>query len=564
MKRERSPFRHARPKGGTIMLQPRGRIVAAGSWGWGVLLLFGIVLAGRCPAALGWGGQHNEASVLAAGMSPEPFRSHATMCVWACYPDAMQDHAVGHGQNGYPLRLFTREAIAALRADDLPKAMFLASAATHYLTDRVCVAHATRAWYHGALSKDPWTQFLPRKYQDVFVAHGKRTVYYPHLKGTTSDMCLFLPEPECNVEKWREFQGSLNAYFDSMPSVRKYVTPEMLRRPDDWTFNDFDQYARWYGFFIALDMLDPASLKNPPLRLRDARGMRAVCVEELINGTAQCAAYYGYLSTAAKARVEPSLDACLPGFDKFLALAEREPVVAISATAPWPVERAAHVVAMELLRATGRLAQTKARPAPVRPLADYVVRLSADGDLKPLGGRSAVVLLTPDDERLARALKAPEVPGGASGVIAASRSDGSASPATVVLRGVSRQDTLYLVDYLLDLAWAPRHGPWPAQRAVEVLQDVWSGWKLIVDLRELRGQEAVAYARKLPYSHVATRSQDTAKYGAGMKQGLQPAAGEDEWWRHFLLEIPLPDGRRATTMIEQGADYSRLLPRVGK
>lgn len=525
-----------------------------------VCVLFGVVIVNWTPAAHAWSGQHNEASVLAAGMSPEPFRSHAKLCVHAGYPDAMQDHAVGHGRDGYALRLFTREAIAAMRAGDLPKAMFFASAATHYLTDQVCVAHVSRAWYHQALDKDPWTRFLPRKYQAVLVPHGKRMVYYEHLKAEASDTCLFLPEPEYNAAAWRKSQGSLNYYFDTMPSVKKYVTPAMLRRPDDWTFNDFDQYARWYGFFIALDMLDPASLKGPQLRLRDAQGMRAVCVEELINGTAQCAAYYGYLSTAAKAEVRPSLDACLPGFDKLQALAARQPVVAIGAQAPWPVERAAHVMALELLRAERRLARTQGRPASGRPVDDYVVRLSAGNCGERLRGRSAVVLVTPADDSLARALSAPAIPAGASGVIAALEPGGSRQPVTVVLRGASRQDTLYLVDYLLDLAWAPRQGPWPVQRAVEALQSVWSGQRLIADLRGLNGEAAVAFARKVPYSHVATRKEDSARYHAAMRQGLEPGASQLEWWGHFLLELPLPDGRRVSQMIDEGTDYSAILP----
>lgn len=554
--RNRSPSEHPLPR--KTIMTPRLRFFLR------VCALFGAWIVNWSPAAHGWSGQHNEASVLAAGMSPEPFRSHAKLCVYAGYPDAMQDHAVGHGQDGYALRLFTREAIAALRADDLPKAMFFASAATHYLTDRVCVAHVSRAWYHQALDKDPWTRFLPRKYQTVLVPHGKRMVYYEHLKAEAPDTCLFLPEPECNVAAWRKSQGSLNYYFDTMPSVKKYVTPAMLRRPDDWTFNDFDQYARWYGFFIALDMLDPASLKGPELRLRDTHGMRAVCVEELINGTAQCAAYYGYLSTAAKADVRPSLDACLPGFDKLLALAESKPVVAIGADAPWPVERAAHVLALELLRAERRLAQAQGRAAPARQVGDYVVRLSADKGLQALEGRSAIVLLTPAAEPLARTLSAPAIPQGASGVIAALQPGGVKQPVTVVLRGVSQQDTLYLVDYLLDLAWAPRHGPWPVQRAVEALQGVWSGWRLTLDLRGLQGEAAVALARRLPYSHVATRKEDAAKYGAAMRQGLQPGASEVEWWQHFLLELPLPDGRRVSEMIDRGTDYSAILPLVSR
>lgn len=515
-------------------------------------LLLGALFAmlGTSQAAHGWGAQHNEASLLAAAVSPEPFRSHAQLCVFAGYPDAIQDHAVGHGSDGYTLRLFTLEAIAALRAGDMPKAMFFASAATHYLTDRVCIAHAGRAWYHGPLDKDPWTRFLPRKYQAVYVPHGKKTVYYAHLKGTASDTCLLLPEPECNAERWRSSQGSLNAYFDSMPSVRKLVTPEMLPRTGDWTFNDFDQYARWYGFFISLDMLDPASLNGPQLRLRDTKGMQAVCVKELLNGAAQCAAYYGYLATAAASEVQPSFPAALPENDKLMTLAEREPVVVIAAAAPWPVERAAHVVAIELARAERRLATTQKRAERVRPLADYVLRLSPEKGPDAVKGRSVVALLTPDDAGLARALEAPAVPAGVSGVVAACKAGGPGSPVTVFLRGSSRQDTLYLVDYLLDLSWAPRQGPWPAQRAVEVLKGVWAGWRLIEDLRSLKGDEAVAYARKLPYSHTATRKEDSAKYRAGMQQGLNPGASEEEWWQHFLLELPLPDGRRAADMKE--------------
>ena len=99
-------------------------------------------------------------------------------------------------------------------------------------------------------------------------------------------------------------------------------------------------------------------------------------------------------------------------------------------------------------------------------------------------------------------------------MIAAVEPDGSA-PGDRRLAGCQpAEDTLYLVDYLLDLCWAPAQGPWPAERAVEVLKNVWAGWKLIVDLRELKGAEAVAYARKLPYSHVPTRERRSAKYSA--------------------------------------------------
>lgn len=95
----------------------------------------------------GWAEAHNDAFRLCARVSPEPFCSNSD-CPYidACYPDSMQDHAVGHGADGCLRRLLTFEAIDALRANDVPKAMFLASVATHYLTDRRCIAHSTRAW----------------------------------------------------------------------------------------------------------------------------------------------------------------------------------------------------------------------------------------------------------------------------------------------------------------------------------------------------------------------------------------------------------------------------------
>ncbi|MBM4082141.1 MAG: hypothetical protein FJ278_20715, partial [Planctomycetes bacterium] len=115
---------------------------------WLPFLFIGALAAS--PEAFGWGVGHDDSSYLGATISPEPFKTNAKLCVYGHYPDSIQDHAVGHGRDGYLRRLFTFEAIDALRAGDIPKAMFLASAATHYLTDRACIAHAGRAWYHKA------------------------------------------------------------------------------------------------------------------------------------------------------------------------------------------------------------------------------------------------------------------------------------------------------------------------------------------------------------------------------------------------------------------------------
>ena len=173
---------------------------------------------GMSQTADGWGGQHNEASVLHAGQPravPLPRGCASTPAI----PTPCRTMRSGTERTGTRCGC-SRGRRSRPCGERLPKAMFLASAATHYLTDRVCIAHAGRAWYHQELDKDPWTRFLPRQAPGGLRAARQEDRSTAHLKGTTSDTCLLLPEPECNVEKWRKCQGSLNAYFDSMPSVR--------------------------------------------------------------------------------------------------------------------------------------------------------------------------------------------------------------------------------------------------------------------------------------------------------------------------------------------------------
>ncbi|MBM3473413.1 MAG: hypothetical protein FJX75_09110 [Armatimonadetes bacterium] len=507
--------------------------------------------------AWAWGVGHDDSSWLAATVSPEPFASHPDLCLFAGYPDAMQDQAVGHDRDGYLRRLFTLEAIDALRAGDVPKGLFFASAATHYLTDRACIAHSA-AWYHRP--GDARKRLIPKRYESLQVPSETTEVYYEHLKGTAKDTVLRLPEPGYAAEVWRKYQGSTNAYFDSLPSVKQYVAPDLLRKPVGWTFTDFDEYARWYATFIALDMLDPASLGTPELRLRDPAGVKAVCVEELINGAAQDAAFYGYVATAINTLVEPNLGELLPANDKLLTLAEDDALVLIPEEVHWPVERAAQVLGMELLRAARRSATLKGGPQPDKTVVQFVRRVSADQLAEALAHRSAIILLPPDAEPYVQALRLGPLPQGNAGSIVARSAEPSHTH--VILRGATEQETLYLVDYLLDLANAPLHGRWPVERALAIYRDVWVGWKLVLDLRGMSGQAAVDYARKLPYSHVASRDEDTRRYTEAFREGILGSASEEDWWQYFLLETPLPDGTRVPDMIQMGTDYTQLLERV--
>ena len=531
---------------------------------FGVVLLIVGVCSLSCSSVFAWGAGHNDSSRLGASLAPEPFRSNPDLCLHAGYPDAIQVHAVGHGRDGYLRRLMTFEAIEALRAGDTAKGLFFASAATHYLTDRACIAHSGQAWY----GPKAWQPLLAVKHRGVAVPSAKEEIYYEHLKGNYRDTVLKLPAPEYCRAIWDRTQGSTNAYFDSLPSVRRLVKPDMLRRLDNWTFTDAFLYGRWYAVFISLDMLAEASINAPPLRFRDPRGMTAVCMAELINGAAICASYYGYLATASATDV-PADWAILPPRDRLLEWMVPGCEVLIAKDAPWAVERAALVLGMELARASRRrelLAGTSDPQQPVAPRS-FVTRMDADAPASSANNGNLIVLVTPSDRELQTRFGVTAPGEGRRGRISVQANPLSAEHRAVVLAGASVHDTLYLVDYLLDLAWDPMHGRWPAEGVVAALQETWGGWKLIQDLRTMSGEAAVAHARKRPYRHQETRAADSKRYGELLPKNLRQGAAEVEWYEFFLLDAPLPDGRSATELLATGADYAEVLsviPVTGK
>ncbi|MEW6355053.1 MAG: hypothetical protein AB1696_01900 [Planctomycetota bacterium] len=518
-------------------------------------LLLSVVLLQSSGRLFGWGVGHNDSSRLGATLAPEPFKSNPDLCLFADYADAIQDHAVGHGRDGYMRRLMTFEAIDALRAGDVPKAMFFASAATHYLTDRTCIAHSGQAWYGGK----GFQPFLAAKHQGVKVPFAKEEVYYEHLKGYATDTVLKLPPPDYCREIWDKYKGSTNAYFDELPSSRGFVNPEMLRTFDNWTFNDAFLYGRWHAAFIALDMLDEDSIKNPPLRFADPRKMRAVCIEELINGAAVDAGYFSYLVTAAGTDTPEEWAKTLPPKDRLVELADPKAVVVIGKDAPWCVERAALVLAMELARADKRRAAFAGGEEPKTDPESLVVRYDPAEPEAQLAGSNLIALARPEDGDLLERFGGKKPDEERRGLISEQENPFAKERKAFLLAGASRQDTIYLVDYFLDLAWAPIHGRWPVERVVAALQETWGGWKLIQDMRTMHGKEAVDFARKRPYRHQETRAADSKRYNELLGKDLKTSGNEEEWYKFFLLKVPLPDGRRAVDIIQAGTDYTELL-----
>ena len=81
-----------------------------------------------------------------------------------------------------------------------------------------------------------------------------------------------------------------------------------------------------------------------------------------------------------------------------------------------------------------------------------------------------IVLATPDDADLAQSFPIRHLEAGRRGSIDVRNAGPHKEQQTVVLLGASTQDALYLVDYLLDLAWDPVHGRWPCDDVVKALQ----------------------------------------------------------------------------------------------
>jgi len=513
--------------------------------------------------AFSWGIGHQDASYLGALMSPEPFRSNPSLCLFALYPDQMPDWPIAHGLDGYDRRLYTLEAIECLRSGDVPKALFFASAASHYITDRTCLPHCG-AW---RCRKGDWlTEFMPKKYREIELpCQIKEIQATPTMRR--KDWVFDLPEPELNREAWQKHPGNIHAYLDGAPSVRNYVTADekvmakLLEKwaPKGWTFNARYIYGEVYPNFIAFDMLDPEGIKTGNYRFRDPVGMKAVMIEELMNGAAVDAAFYGYIVTAAGTVVEPSLNELLPEMDKFLSFVNKDTLVVIPKEASWQVEHAAHVVGAELLRAMKRRATLRGEAQPSRTIASLILRVSSEELADALRRGNSVLLIPPGNDKWAEKAGAPHLPNGKRGIIGAHKD--SEGNIRLFLRGASEQDTLYLVDYLLDLAWAPiRQGQWPVEKVVNALKEVWGGWKLILDMRKMSGKEAVDYAAKLPYRHTPSISgPETQKYKA-LLEGVHPRMdiGRSDW-SYFLLDLPLPDRRKFSAMLEGGTDYTELI-----
>jgi hypothetical protein len=99
---------------------------------------------------------------------------------------------------------------------------------------------------------------------------------------------------------------------------------------------------------------------------------------------------------------------------------------------------------------------------------------------------------------------------------------------------------------------------------VEATKHLWPGWQLLLELRKMRGEAVVAYAYRFAKSRPPLDQKAAGQVREELRRGPGKPSGQDEWWARFLLEMPLPDGRRVPEMIEKGTDYLAWMDVVRK
>jgi len=128
------------------------------------------------------------------------------------------------------------------------------------------------------------------------------------------------------------------------------------RTPKNWSTYDREFYGRWVAENVALSVVDRESVLSgaKPIRFVGATEFQAALESEMANMVASISTYYRYLTVAANAEVKGDVEELLPSVDRMALLARAQPKIYLAADAPWPLKRACHLVAMEIVRGEHR------------------------------------------------------------------------------------------------------------------------------------------------------------------------------------------------------------------
>jgi len=474
----------------------------------------------------------------------------------------MRDQAVGHANQRLAGLLYTLEAIRYLKAGSIHKALLLASARCHYVGDSSCIAHAA-VWKPRAkddvLQKDQlgrrvWS-FLSEDVQDYWIPfeEGTRGGYAP----------LLIAPPPLFRNKWndlpkRDRVGDMHTFFDqthallpfpgrfpaNVSGFGKYLIEEVgLSDTKNWSTYDREFYGRWVAENIALSVIDRQSVLSgaKPIRFVGATEFQAALESEMANMVASISTYYRYLTVAANAHVEGDVEELLPSVDRMALLGRAQPKIFLAADAPWPLKRACHLLAMEIVRGQHRnrgrwggqyggniLEETKA-------LFEFI-----DMPTKEASRRVVIAWKIPKD-KVAQHATGPLT----NTRIIFERDEGDG--AHITLRGSDMQSTLHMVDYLLDLTNAPLHGRVPLDVVFTALRREWEGIRLMKELELLTDEDASSKPERPRNPHQF----EEAEWSARVRRMVNPNTyGQSDisgplivYSNLMLKQLPLPDGR---------------------
>ena len=513
-----------------------------------------VLLALLCPIAMAAGFvTHNTASLTAAKLAPEPFAGNLQKCRYANHPDFMLDQPLGHENMRTAGLLYTLEAIRYLGDGQVNRATMVASASSHYIADSACLPHAEiwrprreqDVFRPGQPSSGPWS-FMPASLQDYWLPFGEQaegTHYRPlsvNLPPIKQDAWFALKE--------RNLYGSIHAFFDSIHGQAPYpegFPTDDIDRANGWSCYDRAFYARWRAECIAVSCLDRASVLDdePGVRWVDADSFQAAMDEAMRNMVSAILAYYRYLAVAANTDLVGDLDGVFPAADRLALLAARSPAICLSPDAPWPLKRAAYLLAMELVRAEHRLQGRQGREyaAGLRARCDALIRTI---DMPPAESDRRIIISWREN---ADAVVEPARRELAGNTIVCEPGKGAAGH--IVLHGDDLQSAVHLVDYFLDLTHAPLNGRTPVDLMFHVFEREWPGTPFLEELRHTSDADIyVPHLERPPCPH----TEDMAQWTERVYRMIRPNTHGDTnlsgplpvFWNFMLLELPLPDGKR--------------------
>jgi len=512
------------------------------------------LLASLCPALLAAGSvTHRTASLTAAKLAPEPFASNWEKCRYAVHPDYMRDQPVGHEHMRWSGLLYTMEAIRYLREGQVNRATMLASARSHYISDSACIPHAA-IWNPrregdelrpGEPGSGPWS-FMPARYQDYHLPFDDRPEgqhYNP----------LRIGPPPMHADTWASLAdigsaGGIHAFFDRVHGQAAHPDGfplDGISRAENWSCYDREFFARWRAECIALDMLDRESILrgDDPVEWVSADQFQRNMDEQMRNMSSAVLAYYRYLAVAARTEVVGDIEQLLPGQDRLMLLSRRQPRITLGPDAPWPLKRAAYLLASELVRAEHRARGLQGRQygEELRQRADA---LFAEAPMPAGEAERRVIVSWSEEPDAVRQLAGRELSGN---TVVCER--GATREGHIILRGEDLQSAVHLVDYLLDLSNAPLNGKTPVDVMMTIFEREWAGLPFMEALSQTPDEDIYQpLFERPPNVHEDDAEEWTDRVhwmvwpnteGDGNLSGPLPVL-----WNLMLLDLPLPDGSR--------------------